>query len=173
MTSEKGHKWFIEAASRLEAGKTDRNLYYILVGDGPSRREYEEMVKARGLEKKFIFLGFRDDVPAILKNLDMLVVPSEEESFGNVVLEGMFAGIPVIASKVGGMKEIISDGIDGLYFESRDSEALAKCIKELVTDTNKQEQLAKGGSQKVISYFNMQRVADELEDVYENLIYNA
>jgi len=170
MVEEKGFKYLIMAASQLEKIKTIQRCRFVLVGDGPLRADLEALVGKLQLQKNVFFLGFRDDIPAILKNLDILVIPSEFEPFGNVVLEGMLAGTAVIASRVGGIKEIISEGIDGMFVEPKDPEGITQSIIKLINDVELRKRISSRSKHKVISYFNIQRVVDEIEDVYEKLI---
>jgi len=166
MVKEKGFDWLIKAAAELEAAGFGRKVNYLLVGDGPLKAKLQKMAFDMKLGKKIFFAGFTDDVSGIMKDLDVLAVPSEFEPFGNVVLEGMYAGVPVVASKVGGIKEIISDGQDGLLIEPRDPSAIAKAIQMLMSNKELKGKIAEGGRQKVISYFNIKRVINEIEDVY-------
>jgi glycosyltransferase involved in cell wall biosynthesis len=173
MVKEKGFRWFIKAAAKLEEKQRSAKCHYILVGNGPLRSDLEALVRQLGLTNKFTFLGFRDDVPELMRSIDILVIPSEFEPFGNVVLEGMFAGTVVIASKVGGMKEIISDGIDGIFVEPKDPDMIAQNIAKLIENKELRKSISSRGKQKVVSYFNIQRVVDEIEDVYRKLITEA
>jgi len=169
MVEEKGFKWLIAAASQLGKMKMRQKYCFVLVGDGPLRLELEEMVRKSALQKDFFFLGFREDIPAILRNINILVIPSEFEPFGNVVLEGMFAGTAVIASKVGGIKEIISDGVDGIFIKPKDPDMIAQTIVKLVENEGLRNNISSRGKQKIVSYFNIQRVVDEIEEVYRKI----
>lgn len=169
MVEEKGFKYLIEAASKLEKTNKIQKCCYVLVGEGPLRAELEALVLKLGLQNHFFFLGFREDISAILRNLNILVVPSEFEPFGNIVLEGMLAGTAVIASKVGGIKEIISDGIDGIFVETRDPDMIAQNIIKLIKNEELRRSISSQGKNKIVSYFNIQRVVDEIEDVYHKI----
>jgi glycosyltransferase involved in cell wall biosynthesis len=169
MVEEKGFKWLILAAKELQRRCGLRSPYFVLVGDGALYSDLMELTFKHGLRDRFFFLGFRDNIPLILKELDALVVPSEFEPFGNIVAEGMLAGIPVIASRVGGIKEIISDEHDGLFVEPKDPAAIAEKIEYLMRNSEEKKRIALNGREKIISYFNIQRVVDEIEEVYARL----
>jgi len=163
---EKGPKWLIAAANILR----DRNIHFIFAGDGPQRKEIEALISRSGLTDRVHLLGFRDDIANILDQLDVLVIPSESESFGNVALEAMLMGVPVVAANVGGLKEIISDGIDGIFVEPKNPDMIAQNIVKLIENEELRKSISSRGKQKVVSYFNIKRVVDEIEQVYEGLI---
>ena len=96
----KNHKMFLRAAARLCGRFPD--VEFVLVGDGPLRPELEREAESLGLKAQVSFLGDRQDIPAVLASLDVCVLPSSSESLSNAILESMAAGVPVVASRVGG-----------------------------------------------------------------------
>src|ERR1700688_2825496 len=99
-TNSKNHLGFLRAASRLHASFPDAE--FLLAGDGPLRKELEAEATSLGIGDRALFLGDRRDVPSVLASLDLSVVPSDSESLSNVILESMAAGVPVVATRVGG-----------------------------------------------------------------------
>jgi glycosyltransferase involved in cell wall biosynthesis len=162
---EKGPKWLVEAANILRG----ENIHFIFTGDGPQRKELEALISGYGLTDRVHLLGFRDDVANILEQLDIIVIPSESESFGNVALEAMLMEVPVIAANVGGLKEIIQHNKNGVLVSPKDPAGIAEAILRLMSDRGLMSELASGGKQKVISYFNIERVVNEIEDVYRKI----
>jgi len=170
LVEEKGFKWFIKAAAELKEKCPPGKVRFVLVGEGPVRKDLERRVHESNLEDCFIFLGMRDDIPALIRAFDSMVVPSLFEPFGNVVLEAMLAGVPVIASRVGGIKEIINDGKDGLLIDPGDPAAIIRSIERVLADQTFCRTIKESGRQKVISYFNIKRTVDEIEEVYDHLL---
>lgn len=173
MVKEKGFEWLIKAAAELESAGFGKKVNYLLVGDGPLKAKLQKMSFDMKLGRKIFFTGFTDDVSGVLKDLDVLAVPSEFEPFGNVVLEGMYAGVPVVASKVGGVKEIITDGQDGIFIEPKNSSAIAGAIQQIRSNNELRAKISTNGKQKVTSYFNIRRTVNEIEEAYEDIIHNT
>lgn len=114
LSDQKGVSILIDAVLPILLQNKDNHL--IIVGDGPLRNELSELVSKEGLPLQVHFLGFRSDIITIMKKFTILVVPSLFEPFGIVAIEGMMAGVPVIASRVDGLMDTISDGINGIHF---------------------------------------------------------
>ena len=113
----KGHPWLIAAAAGIS--HEFPRIRFVLVGDGAQRKAFEQRVAELGLETHFSFLGLRDDVPRILACCDIAVLPSRVEGLPNAVLEYLAAGLPTVASRVGGNAEIVQDGKTGLLVPPR------------------------------------------------------
>lgn len=128
----KGIHTLIEAVSLLKKDKYRFKL--ILVGDGSLKLELKNLTDRLQLNKEVLFVGYRNDIPAILRTADIFVLPSLEEGFGNVVVEAMASSVPVIASNIGGLSEIINDEKNGLLFETQNSQSLYEKIKKLIDD---------------------------------------
>jgi glycosyltransferase involved in cell wall biosynthesis len=126
LAREKGPDLFLEAAAAVT--RDIPNVDYLLAGDGPLRDELEQQAHDLHLTGCCVFLGEREDVPQILAALDALVIPSRQEAFGLVALEGVAAGTPVIASEVGGLAEILRGAPDVAFTPAGDTKALAAAI---------------------------------------------
>lgn len=116
------------------------------------------------------FLAPRSDIPDVMKSFDILVLPTLAEAFGKVILEGMGAGVSVIASRVGGIPEIIEDGVNGLLVPPGDVPALERALLSLLGDPGRREQLAAAGSRTVRERFTVQSQVDKISAVYEKLL---
>src|SRR5262249_2479628 len=120
----KGHTYLISAASSVCQDIPES--IFVLIGEGKERPNLEQQVRELGLEKNFLFLGSRSDVPEVLACCDLFVLPSEAEALPNAVLEAMAVGLPVVGTCVGGIPEIISSGVNGLLVPPKDPHALAE-----------------------------------------------
>ena len=139
----KGHPWLIVAAGAITREFPD--VRFILVGDGALRKDFEGQVAALGLERHFLFLGRREDVPRVLACCDIAVLPSKAEGLPNAVLEYLAAGLPTVASRVGGNAEIVQDGKSGLLVPPEDSSALAEALLRLLRYPGVAASLGKNG----------------------------
>jgi glycosyltransferase involved in cell wall biosynthesis len=161
---EKGHADLIEAAKSVCARA--RRAKFVLVGDGGERPALEQSVQAAGLEGRVLFLGRRADVPEILKCSDLSVLPSWSEGLPNVVMESVAVGTPVVATRVGGIPEIIEDGVSGLLVPPRDPAALAAALIRLLEDPELAARMATRAHEALRQHFSFDRVIAELESLY-------
>ena len=122
----------VAAAGLLE----DPSARLLLVGDGPERKALEKEAKRIGMGDRLHFEGFvaHERLPAVLAHADLLVLPSLYEELGTVLLEAMQAGLPIVASKTGGILDVIEDGVTGLLVPPGDPEAFARAIDRLLAD---------------------------------------
>jgi glycosyltransferase involved in cell wall biosynthesis len=150
------------------------NAILIIAGSAVFNRdgEYEELLRNTvgqlGLEQQVRFLGERDDVPDLMPSFDCLVVNSSIEPFGLVVVEGMAAQLPVIATRTGGIPEIIRHERNGFLFPVRDIEALAQTIVTTATDTELRNKVATEARHTVESQFSYVRFVKDIQEFYEN-----
>jgi len=164
----KGHMEFISAASIVReksAGAT-----FLLVGDGKLRPEIERKIAELGMTKYFILPGTRIDARDIISLSDVVVLSSHEEGFPNVVLEAMAAGRPVVATRVGGVPEIVEDGKTGLLVPPRDPEKLAEGIMRLLVNRREAEEMGKRGLERVRERFSMEKMVRSYEELYVGLL---
>ena len=160
----KGHADLIRAAA--EVSREFGDAKFLLIGDGAERARLEAMTAELGLSKTVLFLGRRNDVPSILACCDLFVLPSWAEGLPNSVLEAMAAGLPVVATRVGGIPEIIDDGVNGLLVAPRDSHALAAAILQLLGNEELAKQLGRSAQDRVRAQFNFERLLSELDSLY-------
>lgn len=165
MHPRKGHKYLIEAFNRLQ--KNMPSLHLILVGTGPIEQE----LKAKyGANTHIHFLGWRKDIPQILRASDLFVLPSLREAFGLSIVEAMASGVPAIATETGGAKDIIENGKSGLLVSPGDSESLAKAIKTLLDNPGQRKDLAKNALERVKTLFTAERTAERTAEIYRGLL---
>jgi len=164
----KNHAGFLRAAARLVSRFP--TIEFLLVGDGPLRPNLEKIARNLGLERQVRFLGDRRDISAILGSIDISVSFSFSESQSNVVLESMAAGVPVIASRVGGNIEIIQDRKTGILVESGDEGALAHALETLVKHPHLRAEYGKCGKRLAQENFRLDRIAHRYEELYRSLL---
>jgi glycosyltransferase involved in cell wall biosynthesis len=159
----KNHRGFLRAAKRM----SDRfsGVEFVLVGDGPLRVDLEREVSELGLQGRVQFLGDRRDISAVLRSLDVSVVPSASESLSNVMLESMAAGVPVVAAAVGGNSEIGGDG-RALLIPTNDEQALAGAFARMVEDAGLRCAMKHEAQIFARSNFNVERVCRQYEELY-------
>jgi glycosyltransferase involved in cell wall biosynthesis len=168
MEERKGHRFLLEAARRLKV--RGRQIGYRLAGEGSLRKSLEETTVQLGLKEDVQFLGFVSDIPAFLSNVDIVVLPSLFEGLGVSVLEAMAAGKAVIASRVGGLGELVIDGATGFLVAPRDVEALAGAISKLAGDSFMIRDMGQKGRERLKENFTMEQMAKKNEDHYYGLL---
>lgn len=145
-------------------------LSLLIVGDGPMREGLVDQVKRLGLERSVWLAGSRDDVPDLLRAMNVFVLPSLAEGVSNTLLEAMATGLPVIATSVGGNPELITQHFNGLLVSAQDPIALAEAMRSMVTDHPKRELMASNGYARVTREFNWSRTVEQYMAVYDNLM---
>ena len=164
----KGHPCLIAAASAV--GREFPGVRFVLAGDGEQRQNYEQHVAQLGVQNNFLFLGRRDDIPRLLACCDIAVLPSKAEGLPNAVLEYLAAGLPTVASRVGGNAEIVQDGKTGLLVPPGDPSALAEALLRLLRDPGFAGNLGNRGREYVISEFSFRRMIENTEQLYTELL---
>jgi glycosyltransferase involved in cell wall biosynthesis len=167
-TDVKGHATLIAAAPGI--GSRCPQARFVLVGDGEQRREFEKSAEDADVKASFLFLGRRNDVADILAACDVAVLPSAAEGMPNAVLEYMAAGLPVVASAVGGNLEVIEDGVTGLLVPPGDAVALGNAVARLLDDDALARRMAKNAREMVERKFSFERLTREVGALYEELL---
>jgi glycosyltransferase involved in cell wall biosynthesis len=140
-----------------------------IAGEGPLRASLEAEHRALSLGTVVRFLGFREDVVDLLRAADLFVVSSTLEGMGTSTLDAMAAGLPVVATRVGGIPEIVSDGGSGILVPARDPEALADAMVRVAADSALRAALGEGG-RSAVRHFSADRTAAETRRVYEEAL---
>jgi glycosyltransferase involved in cell wall biosynthesis len=161
---EKSHETLIAAAEMLARDYPD--LRVTLVGGGPRRAELEAFAAARGVAAHVEFLGHREDVPALLAGADVYVLPSRSEAFPNGAIEAMAAGLPVVASAVGGLLDLIDDGRTGRLVPPGDPEALAAAMRRLMERPAEAEAMGRDARAVAIGQYSFERMVGAFENLY-------
>ncbi len=166
--SEKGYGYLFPAVARLKE-QLDRPVRLLVAGRGPFEEAYRAQVRSLGCEEVVSFLGFRKDVPDLMAAADLVVLPSVAEAFGLVLTEALYLGTPVVATRVGGIPEIVTDGVDGVLVPPADSEALAEALAGLLRDPERRRRMAGAGRQHVIDRFRFEDMVRSYEALYDQL----
>ena len=169
----KGQKVFIQAAKEIIKQRKDINFYIagsVLFGEEDYKKEIEKLVSQNGLSDKLEFLGFIEDIPLFLSDIDILVHASViPEPFGLSVAEAMAAGLPVVASRAGGILEMIKDGENGLLYEPGNYKELAKSILRVLDDKDLALRLSHNAKETVKNRFNIKDSVKRIEEVLETV----
>ena len=164
----KGHPWLIAAAPAIVQEFPETR--FVLAGDGDARGEFERQVAELGLQSNFLFLGRRCDIPDVLASCDIGVLPSRAEGLPNAILEYMAAGLPVVASRVGGNNELIQDGKAGLLVPAQDAKALAEALLMLLRSSELCHRLAENGQRMATEDFSYERLIRQVDLLYTELL---
>jgi len=162
---EKGHPTLLDAWPRVLAEVPE--AYLLVVGEGSRLEALQEQARALGISSKVVFTGRRDDVPAVTAALDVAVLPSYREAQGLTILEAMALSRPVVASNVGGIPEMVEDGVTGLLVPPHQPEPLAEAIVRLLRDHPLADTLARAGHDLVHRRFCVEAMVHAIEDLYE------
>jgi len=142
----------------------------LMVGDGVERPTAHHLAQELSIEKEVFFLSRQDDIPSLMQVADLFLLPSEQESFGLAALEAMSCGVPVIASRVGGLPEVIEDGVSGILRPVGDVEGMAREALRVLTDESYHRHLAQAARQRVLDHFDAPRIVPQYEALYGELL---
>ncbi len=167
---EKGHRVLFSAAGQIQ--RQGGKVQFLLIGDGPERTRLEEESRQCGLERIVRFLGDRNDVPDLVNMFTIGTLSSYAyvETFPNAVLEYMAMAKPVVASCVGGIPELVTDGVDGLLFPSGDAEAMASHLLTLLTHPDKARAMGRSGLTRIEQDFTLDSSVREIEQLFFSLL---
>ncbi len=167
----KGVTYLVSAMAKV-AGKYPKSLL-VLVGKGDDKGEEEiklkEQVERAGLADKVRFLGWRPDVDEVISCFDIFVLPSLNEGMGRVLVEAMAAGLPIVASRVGGIPDLVIDGKNGLLVPPADASALEKSICTLLKDKAQRKRMGEAGK-KMCRPYSAEAMVEQIDDLYTELL---
>jgi len=141
-----------------------------MVGDGPERPHAEAAAEEQGLRERVLFLGKHASVHELLSCADLFLLPSENESFGLAALEAMACGAPVVASRVGGLPEVVEHGETGFLFEKGDVEAMAEASARILADEGLHARMKAAGRRLAVERFSAEAVVPRYERYYETVV---
>ena len=164
----KGHDTLIKAFFRLH--KQIKGAKLIIVGEGALEEKLRILVGEYGLQDDVIFTGFQMDVSRAISTFDVAVLPSLFEGMGRVLLEAMAMEKPVVATRVGGIPDLVEHGINGLLVPPDDDHELAEAIKKILNDKNLAEKMGKSGRKKIKNQFSSDFMTKSIEKVYKDIL---
>ena len=171
LNEQKNHKLLIEAINKLvslDEFHDGASIKLALVGSGPLEEEIRNTIRASGLEKNISMLGKRDDISELLHDSKCFILTSSYEGLPMTILEAMAAGLPVVAPRVGGISDIVEDGITGLLVEPNDLSSLINAMKEMVSNQNMLDSMSAKAKRAVVVY-DADGVANEYGELYERV----
>ncbi|QZY55342.1 glycosyltransferase family 4 protein [Crassaminicella profunda] len=168
ITEQKDPISFVKMARKII--NRGHNVHFILVGDGELRKEVENEINHQNLNKNITITGWIDQVGNYVKCFDIGILTSKWEGFGLVLAEYMASKVPVVASNVDGIPNVIIDGKTGILVEAGDIDGFADAIIRLIEDRTLYRQFVENGFQRVVSKFNIDRVVDEHVQMYKQIL---
>lgn len=171
LEAEKGHRYLVEAWPAVLAAVPD--AWLALVGEGSELEALRRRARALRVSGRVLFTGRRDDVSALTADLTVAVLPSLREAQGISILEAMARGVPVVATAVGGIPEVIASGTDGLLVPPADPVALAAGIVRLLQDPGLRQRMGEAGHRTVADRFSIDAMVRRIERVYDEELARA
>ncbi|NOZ63406.1 MAG: glycosyltransferase family 4 protein [Caldiserica bacterium] len=166
MVPVKGHIHFLEAACMVKEKYPE--AYFVLQGEGPLKKELMEKAKSLSLSSCCMFLSSATPVQKVFSSLDVFVLPSLNEGMGRVLVEAMATGLPIVASRVGGVPELVRNGINGYLVPPGDEDALAASITSLLKEPALASRMGEKGKE-MSKKFSAQRMLAQIESLYKEL----
>jgi len=167
LAPHKDYFTFVDTAERVLKEKT--NVVFLIIGQGDEKQKIAEYIFEKGLQKSVLFTGFRTDIPDILPELDVFLITSETEGLGTSILDAHACGVPVVATRAGGIPEIVTDKKTGLLADVKDPDELAANVLSLLNDKKSGQALAEN-AKKEICNFTRQETARKTMVEYKEII---
>lgn len=168
LIEQKGIGYALTAFAKLHFDYPDAHL--VIAGEGDLRADLEKKVEKYNLQGRVHFLGWREEMPQILAAYDIFLMPSLWEGFGLVLIEAMSKGVPVVASRVSAIPEVVSEEETGLLVPPRDAEALARALRRLLDDRALRLHMGMLAEDRVAQFFTAERMAEQTLALYEELL---
>jgi glycosyltransferase involved in cell wall biosynthesis len=166
--AQKNHALLLRAFAQGPA--SDPNAHLVLVGEGDLREQLEEQVKTLKLPGKVHFLGLRSDIPDVLNAMDVFVLSSDWEGNPLSVMEAMASGLPIVATAVGGVPDLLANGKEGFLQRPRDTQGLAKSMAFLLSSPETRKSMGAAAARRAQENFDVSRMVQAYEQLYENLV---
>lgn len=171
LAEHKDYFTFLDAALKLVNSKSQVNFSFIIFGDGPLKSEIVEYVKKLGLTKHVLMTGFVNNLNQLLPQIDVFMITSKTEGLGTSVLDAFASKLPIVATRAGGIPEMIVNGETGLLAEVGDADQLAKNVLQIVFDPKLRSRLIENGSKK-LKKFSKEKTAEKTLSVYRQILEN-
>ena len=163
---------FVRACALVAAVSPDvaAGLRLVVAGDGPDRAALDAQVAASGVADRIWMTGSRDDVPALIADLDLFVLPSLAEGISNTILEAMACGLSVVATRVGGNAELVDDGVTGTLVPSDDADAMATVLAARALDRRRVAAEGRAARRRAVEHFSIDTMVARYVDLYDMLL---
>lgn len=170
MADHKGQRYLIEAAPQIFRVFPDAAI--LLIGEGKLRSYLERLAERLKVKSRIIFMGFRTDIPSLLRSMDIFVYPSHLEGLGTSLLDAMAAEVPIVATTTGGIPEVVSDGINGILVPPGDSQSLAQAVLTILQNNDLAKKLSQAGRETVEKRFTADKMVEGTLEVYRKVTAN-
>ncbi|MFH1742570.1 MAG: glycosyltransferase family 4 protein [bacterium] len=171
MVPIKRHDVFLRAIPMVLREKPD--VRFALVGDGETRPALEDLARDLQLDNRLIWTGFIEEQELIYADMDLLVLTSDNEGLPVAVIEALASARPVIATRVGGVPELITDGVNGYTVEPNNPEQLAEALLKALSNMDRLREMGRAGQQKVLERYNHRRLIHDVDELYQKLLNRA
>ena len=168
LVGHKDHRNLIEAAAIVL--REFPQVLFVILGEGPLRVALESQARSLGIQERVILPGFRGDIPECMAEFEVFCMSSWGEGMGSAALEAMAMCLPVVATRAGGLVEVVRDGANGLLAPARDSQALAAAICRMLADPPMARRLAQEGRHTVEREFSVERMVENTIRLYEEVL---
>jgi glycosyltransferase involved in cell wall biosynthesis len=168
LSPEKGISFLVEAASLIPEVK--KKYRFVIVGEGACLQELTQLVREKGLEQIFQFTGFRSDIPQLMKSFNIFALPSLSEGLSSAILEAMASSLPIVASNVGGIPELVKNGENGLLVAPADAEALARALQKLAENPEERFRMGQTNRRQAVEKFTMEHKITKTEELCTSLL---
>ena len=167
LAANKGQRYLVEAAPAILMRFP--NAHFVFAGNPAGRADLDQRICALGLERHFSLIGFRSDVVNLLRSSDLFVLPSLAEGFSLSIVEALAAGLPVIATRVGGAAEIIEDGRNGFLVPPADVEALGQAVLRVLSLEAPERDKLRQAALETARRFSFETTAHKMHEIYRRL----
>ena len=168
LSAEKGHRILLEAVAQIVSKFPA--VVFVLVGRGELMPQLQEQVRKLDIEDHVIFTGFRNDSEALTKEFDIFCLPSLSEGLSSAILVAMANSLPVIATQVGGIPELVVDGETGLLVPPNDAHRLASALRQVLDSESLRRRMGQAARRRVEKNFTLKRKLDQTEQLYRALL---
>jgi len=164
----KGQDTLLRAAARIREARP--NAWFLLIGEGVAQDELQQLATQLGIREQTIFAGIRQDIPELLALMDVYVLPSQHESLPNAVMEAMACARPIVATAVGGLPELISNGVTGFLVPPGDPAAMADAVLRVLGDAALGAALGQAARERAVNEFSCSRLVENMAALYEDVL---
>ncbi|MEX1248233.1 MAG: glycosyltransferase family 4 protein [Anaerolineales bacterium] len=171
LTNQKGHTHLLDAIALVAPGHSE--LRFVFAGDGPQRIDLEKKATDLGIVDKVLFLGVRDDVANLLFAADVFVQPSLWEGLSLALLEALFAGLPVVATRVEGVVDVVEEGKSALLVPPGDAGALAAALERIIEDEKLRQRLGRAGQERATADYSIEKMCKAYEALMQAALHGA
>jgi glycosyltransferase involved in cell wall biosynthesis len=168
LSQEKGINYLIEAASLIP--RVQERMRFVIVGDGKCLHELEDLARSKGVQDVFRFAGFHSRTYPFMQSFDIFALPSLSEGLSSAILEAMAASLPIVATRVGGIPELVTDGENGRLVAPANPEALAYALQQMVDDPEASAKMGQRGRERMEEQFTLERKIVETEQLCYTLL---